>query len=40
MPHEKVFFRAAYFFLVPSYEFHLEVFIFSVCGSHQRTAKQ
>ena len=39
MPHEKVFFRAAYF-LVTSYEFRLEVFIFSVCGSHQRTAKQ
>lgn len=27
MPHEKVIFRAAYF-LVTSYEFHLEVFIF------------
>ena len=27
-------------FLVTSYEFHLEFFIFSVCGSHQRTAKQ
>lgn len=27
-------------FLVTSYEFHLEFFIFSVCGSHQCTAKQ
>ena len=32
MPHERVIFRAAYF-LVTSYEFHLEFFIFSVCGS-------
>ena len=39
MPHERVIFRAAYF-LVTSYEFHLEFFIFSVCGSHQCTAKQ